>query len=57
MVDLFFFEENQAEIALRRESATCMTLTAYFDLNVSDSSAHQCLKQDIPNHYVFKNKK
>ncbi|CAF2148066.1 unnamed protein product, partial [Rotaria magnacalcarata] len=52
-----FFEENQAENALRRESVACTTLTAYFDLNVSDSSAHQYLYQDIPNHYVFKNKK
>jgi hypothetical protein len=52
-----FFEENQAETALRRESVACTTLTAYFDLNVSDSSAHEHLYQDIPNHYVFKNKK
>jgi hypothetical protein len=51
-----FFEENQAENALRRESVACTTLTAYFDLNDSDSSAHQYLYQDIPNHYVFKNK-
>ncbi|CAF1646682.1 unnamed protein product, partial [Rotaria magnacalcarata] len=51
-----FFEENQAENALRRESVACTTLTAYFDLNVSDSTAHQYLYQDIPNHYIFKNK-
>ena len=40
---------------MRRESVVCTTLTAYFDLNVSDLSAHQYLYQDIPNHYVFKN--
>jgi hypothetical protein len=51
-----FFEENQAENALRRESVACTTLTAYFDLNDSDSSAHEYLYQDIPNHYIFKNK-
>ncbi|CAF1106012.1 unnamed protein product [Rotaria sordida] len=38
-----FFQENEAESVLRRESVACMTLTAYFDLNVSDSSAHQYL--------------
>ncbi|CAF1246967.1 unnamed protein product [Rotaria sordida] len=52
-----FFKENQAETVLRRESVACTTLTAYFDLNVSDLGAHQYLYQDIPNHYVFKNKK
>ncbi|CAF3280715.1 unnamed protein product [Rotaria socialis] len=48
-----FSEENQAENALLRESVACTTLTADFDLNLSDSSAHQYLYQDIPNHYVF----
>jgi len=52
-----FFKENEAEATLRRESVACTTLTAYFDFNVSDSSAHQYLYQDTPNHYVLKNKK
>ncbi|CAF3188612.1 unnamed protein product [Rotaria sp. Silwood2] len=38
-----FFEESQAETALLRESVACITLTADFDLSVSDSSAHQYL--------------
>jgi hypothetical protein len=52
-----FFKKNEAEATLRRESVACTTLTAYFDFNVSDSSAYQYLYQDIPNHYVLKNKK
>ncbi|CAF1487910.1 unnamed protein product, partial [Rotaria sordida] len=52
-----FCKENQAETVLRQESVACTTLTAYFDLNVSDLGAHQYLYQDIPNHYIFKNKK
>ena len=49
-----FFEKNEAETALRRELVACTTLTGYFDLNISDLSAHQYLYQDIPNHYAFK---
>ncbi|CAF2777325.1 unnamed protein product [Rotaria sp. Silwood2] len=38
-----FFEESQTETALLREAVACITLTADFDLSVSDSSAHQYL--------------
>ncbi|XP_055387400.1 uncharacterized protein LOC129616005 [Condylostylus longicornis] len=52
-----FFEENRAENVLRQESVRSTTLTAYFDLNRSDPTAHELLYQDIPNRYIFKNKK
>lgn len=50
-----YFQENNIESALRRQSAACTTLTAFFELNLIDTDAHQFFYSDIPNHYVFKN--
>ena len=46
-----YFRPGQEAAAMERAQVT--TLTAWFDLNSHDSTAHQWLYTQIPNHYVY----
>lgn len=52
-----FFTENNVESALRRDSVRHTTLTAFFDLNRTDSNARNYLYQEIPCFYIFRSNK
>ena len=54
---LIYFEENDMENALRRNSVRSTMLTEYFELNKTDAHAHQFYYHDIPCHYIFRNNK
>jgi hypothetical protein len=50
---IVYFEQGKEIEALEAASPKETTLTAWFKLNLRDSSARQYLYTDIPGHYVF----
>ena len=51
------FEEGQEQEALERASHKETTLTAYFKLNQTDSSARKLLYHEVGENYIFRNYK
>ena len=49
------FVPNKEDVALENNPAT--TLTAWFELNKSDNEARKLTYSEIPDHYVFNEKK
>lgn len=52
-----YFEDGDENIALDRAGGRNTTLTAWFELNVTNESAQQYVYIDIPYHFVFANGK
>jgi hypothetical protein len=53
---IVYFEQGKEIEAFEAASPKETTLTAWFNLNLRDSSARQYLYTDIPGHYVFDKK-
>ena len=51
-----YFKPGSEEDALLKAEYSDSTLLAYFKLNQNDTSAHQYLYHNIPNHFTFYNK-
>ena len=47
------YREGEEALAADRASTRNTHLTAWFELNNNNASAHQILYPDIPKHYVF----
>ena len=52
-----YFKPGSEEEALLRAESSDSTLLAWFKLNQTDPDAHEHLYHNIPNYYVFSNKK
>ena len=48
-----YYREGEEALAADRASTRNTHLTAWFELNNNNASAHQILYPDIPKHYVF----
>ena len=48
-----YYKEGEEAAAAERASTKNTHLTAWFELNSNDESAHHFLYPEIPKHYVF----
>ncbi|TKR89117.1 hypothetical protein L596_013265 [Steinernema carpocapsae] len=54
--NIMFDEEEDLQVTLDRARLARSTLTAWFELNQNDPSAHGYLYKDIPKHFVWNKK-